>query len=121
MNLWKEIPLGKKFPKEFNMVVEIPMGTSNKYEYDNKKGIFRLDRVLYSPVHYPGNYGFIPETLWLDNDPMDILVLSSQPVYPGIIMKVRPLGVLRLIDRSTRDDKVLAVPFSDPRFSLSRT
>ena len=92
------------------MIVEIPQHSANKYEYDGNLGVFRLDRALYSPLHYPGDYGFIPGTLADDNDPLDCLVLVQQPSYPGVMIEVRPVGVLNMLDSKEHDQKILAVP-----------
>jgi inorganic pyrophosphatase len=98
------------------MIVEIPRNSSNKYEYDGKLGVFRLDRALYSPMHYPGDYGFIPRTLHEDNDPLDVLVLVKEQTFSGCMIDVRPLGVLQMRDRGEPDDKILAVPLHDPYY-----
>lgn len=103
------------------MIVEIPMASSNKYEYDGEFGVFRLDRSLYASVHYPGDYGFIPGTLAEDHDPLDILVLVSQPSITGCMMYARPVGILNMIDSSERDQKVLAVPVRNPRYEQIHT
>lgn len=117
MNLWKEIPSGPSAPEVIYAVVEIPKGSRNKYEYDKDKEAFALDRVLYSPFHYPAEYGIIPQTLWDDGDPMDILVLMDEATFPGCIIETRPIGVMRMIDGEDSDDKILGVPINDPRFS----
>jgi inorganic pyrophosphatase len=96
------------------MIVEIPKNSSNKYEYDGSLGVFRLDRALYSPLHYPGDYGFIPGTLAEDNDPLDVLVLVDEPSFPGVLISVRPVGVLEMVDQDEMDQKILAVPNRDP-------
>jgi len=111
-----EIPTGSNSPEIVNAIIEIPLQSSNKYEYDKKLHVFRLDRTLHSPVHYPGDYGFIPSTLGLDNDPLDILVLVEVPSFPGCLMEVRPIGVLRMVDQGQRDSKILAVTHNDPRY-----
>jgi inorganic pyrophosphatase len=98
------------------VVVESPKGTENKYEYDVLKKAIVLDRVLYSAVHFPGDYGFLPRTLDEDGDPLDILVLVSNPTFPGCIMNARPVGLLQMLDGAKRDDKILAVPTGDPRY-----
>lgn len=98
------------------MVVEIPKGSSNKYEYDRELGAFRLDRVLYSPVHYPGDYGFIPGTLASDGDPMDVLALVEEPSFSGCVVEVRPVGVLNMVDQEQKDQKIIAVLNRDPRY-----
>jgi len=97
-------------------VIEIPQGSRNKYEYDHDAHVIRLDRVLHSSVHYPADYGFIPNTLSLDGDPLDVLVLVLDPTFPGCHVPVRPVGVLRMVDDKGEDEKILAVPQGDPRF-----
>jgi inorganic pyrophosphatase len=97
--------------------IEIPRGSRNKYEYDEQARIFRLDRVLYSSVHYPADYGFIPETLAEDGDHLDILVLVQEPTFPGCVIEARPLGGLEMHDEKGSDFKVLAVPIGDPRYA----
>jgi inorganic pyrophosphatase len=97
--------------------IEIPRGSRNKYEYDHVAGVFRLDRVLYSSVHYPTDYGFIPDTLGEDDDPLDILVVVHEPTFPGCIVEARPLGGLDMSDEKGSDFKVLAVPVGDPRYA----
>jgi inorganic pyrophosphatase len=116
MNLWKEIPSGPSAPEVVYAVVEIPKGSRNKYEYDKDKEAFALDRVLYSPFHYPAEYGIIPQSLWDDGDPMDILVLMDEATFPGCVIETRPIGVMRMIDGGDSDDKVLGVPINDPRY-----
>lgn len=98
-------------------VIEIPAGARNKYEYDAERGIFRLDRVLYSSVHYPTDYGFIPNTLSEDGDHLDILVIVEEPTFPGCHIPVRPIGVLNMVDVNGEDQKILAVPVGDPRYA----
>jgi inorganic pyrophosphatase len=96
--------------------IEIPRGSRNKYEYDEERGRFRLDRVLYSSVHYPTDYGFIPDTLAPDGDHLDILVITYSPTFPGCLVEARPIGGLDMTDEKGGDFKVLAVPVGDPRF-----
>lgn len=117
-NLFHKIPSGPKPPKEVYCLVEIPMGTSNKYEYDKELGVFKLDRVLYSSIFYPTEYGIIPRT-WCpeDNDPLDIMVISSFSTFPGCLLVARPIGLLRMIDCGVQDNKIIAVPSHDPRFA----
>jgi len=110
------LPIGENSPNEVNAVIEIPRGQTNKYEYDKKLKVFRLDRNLYSPVHYPGDYGFIPSTLSLDNDPLDVLVLVDAPSFPGCLMTVRPIGMLEMVDQNKQDEKILAVGTNNPLF-----
>lgn len=112
---------GKDIPEIVRMIVEIPQQSANKYEYDGELGVFRLDRALYSPLHYPGDYGFIPGTLADDNDPLDVLVLVHQPSFPGVMIEVRPVGLLNMVDNDERDQKVLAVPNRNPRFDQVHT
>lgn len=101
---------------DVNVLVEIPRGSRNKYEYDDGLGMIRLDRVLFSSVHYPTDYGFIPGTLAPDGDHLDVLVLCEEPTFPGCLVPARVIGVLRMVDEKGSDDKVLAVPVGDPRF-----
>lgn len=98
------------------MVVEIPKGSTNKYEYDCELGVFKLNRTLYSPVHYPADYGFIPGTCAPDGDPLDILSMTDEPSFPGCLVEVRPIGVLNMIDQQQIDQKVVAVPNRNPRY-----
>lgn len=111
---YAKLPIGPRAPNCVNVVIEIPMGSTNKYEYDKQLQVFRLDRTLYSPVHYPGDYGFVPSTLGRDGDPLDVLVLVDAPSFPGCVIEVRPIGVLRMIDQGKHDEKVLAVVENDP-------
>src|SRR3954462_7105156 len=112
---------GKDIPEIVCMIVEIPQQSANKYEYDGELGVFRLDRALYSPLHYPGDYGFIPGTLADDNDPLDCLVLVQQPSFPGVLIEVRPVGVLNMVDSDQHDQKILAVPTRNPRYDQIHT
>lgn len=116
MTAYDKLDIGPNAPREVNVVVEIPRGASNKYEYDPERGVFMLDRVLYSPLYYPCEYGFIPNTLFEDGDPIDILVLCTQPTFTGCVLVARPVGVLRMSDDKGQDDKILAVFACDPRF-----
>ncbi len=111
---------GENAPETVNTVVEVPFGSSHKYEYDRELAVFRLDRVLYSPLHYPGDYGFVPGTLAEDGDPIDILVLMTRPTFPGAVLRARPLGYLEMSDEKGRDQKLLAVPVDDPRYDSNR-
>jgi inorganic pyrophosphatase len=117
MNLWKDIVPGPSIPEVVYAVIEIPKGSRNKYEYDKDLESFALDRVLYSPFVYPADYGLIPQTIYDDGDPMDIMVLMEQPTFPGCIIEARPIGIMRMIDGGDMDDKILAVPLNDPRFT----
>ena len=112
-----DLPIGEPSPEEINVVVEIPQGSRNKYEYDKKLDIFRLDRALHSPIYYPGDYGFVPQTLAEDDDPLDVLILVVQPTFPGCLVVARPIGILRMVDEGKPDDKVLAVPVGEPAYN----
>jgi len=111
-----ELPIGAGCPDVINAVIEIPHEGINKYEYDKELQVFRLDRNLYSPVHYPGDYGFVPSTLAEDGDPLDVLVLVDAPSFPGCIMSVRPIGLLEMLDQGIADEKVLCVGKNNPRY-----
>ncbi|MCC7557900.1 MAG: inorganic diphosphatase [Methanobacteriaceae archaeon] len=116
MNLWKDLKPGPSIPEVVYAVIEIPKGSRNKYEYDKDMEAFALDRVLYSTFYYPAEYGIIPQTLYDDGDPMDIMVLMEQPTFPGCVIESRPIGMMKMIDGGDKDDKILAVPVEDPRF-----
>lgn len=117
MNLWHELDPGPNPPEVIHVIVEIPKGSRNKYEYYKEVGAFKLDRVLYSPVHYPGDYGFIPQTFYDDGDPFDVLVVTNLPTFTGCIVEARPIGMFRMTDRGDPDDKILAVLEYDPFFN----
>jgi inorganic pyrophosphatase len=112
---------GPDCPEIVRLIVEIPKNSSNKYEYDSGLGVFRLDRPLYSPLHYPGDYGFVPGTLGEDGDPLDVLALADEPSYPGVLISVRPVGMLEMVDQQQPDQKILAVPNRNPRFDSIQT
>jgi inorganic pyrophosphatase len=116
LHLWHNLSSGPNPPDVIYAVVEVPKGSRNKYEYSKSAGVIKLDRVLYSPLHYPGDYGFIPQSYYGDGDPLDILVMMTEPTYPGCVIEVRPIGMLKMLDRGENDDKVLAVPTTDPQF-----
>ena len=116
-----DIDPGPDSPELVRAIIEIPKNSSNKYEYDGELGIFRLDRALYSPMHYPGDYGFVPGTLADDGDPLDILVLVDEPSFTGCLMEARPVGVLHMVDGKENDQKVLAVPNRNPRYDSIHT
>lgn len=113
---WHELDPGPDAPDTLSMVVEIPRGSRNKYELDKATGMFRLDRVLYSAVHYPGDYGFFPRTYAQDDDPLDALVMVTVPTFPGCVIDVRPIGIFRMKDRDEMDEKILCVPVDDPLY-----
>jgi inorganic pyrophosphatase len=112
----EELSAGVGAPHTVNVVVEIPKGSRNKIEFDHELEVFRLDRILHSPVHYPGDYGFIPGTYSPDGDPLDALVLVTDPTFTGCVLSARPIGVLLMTDEKGQDEKILAVPEKDPRY-----
>lgn len=114
---WHDLEPGKKVPKEFYGVIEIPLGSSVKYELDKPSGLIRVDRVLYSAVYYPANYGFIPQTLSEDGDPLDVLVLCQESVVPLAVIHARAVGLMTMIDSGMLDHKIIAVATQDPEFS----
>lgn len=116
MNFWHDLEPGPDIPAVINVVVEIPKGSRNKYEFDKKTGAFRLDRVLYSSMEYPGDYGLIPQTYYGDGDPLDVLVMMNEPTFSGCVIAARPLGLFRMLDRGAPDDKILAVPINEPLY-----
>jgi inorganic pyrophosphatase len=111
---WHDLSPGDKIPGELQVFIEIPQGSRNKYELDKVSGLIKFDRLLYSSVHYPGDYGFIPRTLADDDDPLDVVVITSEPTFPGCLMHVRPIGVFEMRDDKGLDEKILAVPLADP-------
>ncbi len=117
MNIWHDISTERITPEDFTAVIEISKGSRCKYELDKETGFLKLDRVLYTSTHYPANYGFIPRTYADDKDPLDVLVLCSEPIQPLTLMRVHPIGAMRMIDGGALDDKIIAVPFSDPSYS----
>src|SRR6201985_1157731 len=114
---WHDVTPGDKLPNEFDGVIEIPFGSSVKYELDKTSGLIRLDRVLYSAVYYPANYGFIPQTLAEDDDPLDVLVLCQETVVPLTIIHARTIGLMTMIDSGKKDHKIIAVATEDPEFN----
>ena len=117
---WHDVTPGENLPRDFTAVIEIPMGSSVKYELDKKTGLLKLDRVLYSAVYYPANYGFIPQTLAEDDDPLDVLVLCQEPVAPLTLVNARAIGLMTMLDSGKRDHKILAVAVHDPEFNSFR-
>lgn len=114
MNLLHDIDPGTK--EEMNVVIEIPRGSQNKYEIDKETGLIALDRVLHTAQSYPFDYGFVPQTLWDDGDALDVVLVTTNPLQPGILVHARPIGILPMVDGGDKDEKVLAVPAGDPRF-----
>ncbi|OGG49233.1 hypothetical protein A2704_03725 [Candidatus Kaiserbacteria bacterium RIFCSPHIGHO2_01_FULL_54_36b] len=119
MNLWHDISAGT--PDELNTIIEIPKGSNNKYEVDKETGLIKLDRANYSAAAYPFDYGFVPQTLWEDGDPLDVIVLTTYPLYPGILVAVRPVAGIDMIDNGEGDYKVIAVPVDDKRWDDVKT
>ncbi|MEK7567604.1 MAG: inorganic diphosphatase [Patescibacteria group bacterium] len=114
MNLWHDISSG--VADEMNVIVEIPKGSNNKYEIDKETGMIALDRVLHSAQTFPFDYGFVPQTLWDDNDALDVILLTTNPLPSGILVRARPIAIMNMIDTGESDDKIIAVPIDDPRF-----
>ena len=114
MNLWHEISPGTA--EEMNVIVEINKGSKNKYEIDKETGLIALDRVMHTSQDYPFDYGFVPQSLWHDGDPLDVVLLTTYPLSPGILVKSRPVAILHMIDGGDADEKVIAVRVEDPRF-----
>ena len=117
LHAWHDVTPGEGLPSRFTAVIEIPMGSSVKYELDKETGLLRLDRILYSAVYYPANYGFIPQTLAEDDDPLDVLVLCQEAVAPLTLVKARAIGLMTMIDSGKKDHKILAVAMDDPEYN----
>lgn len=117
MHCWHDVTPGEHLPREFNTVIEIPMGSSVKYELDKTTGLLKLDRILYSAVYYPASYGFIPQTLAEDDDPLDVLVLCQEPVAPLTLVRSRAIGLMTMVDCGKKDHKVIAVACDDPEYA----
>ena len=116
-NIWHDISPKRISPSKFMAVIEIPKGCKNKYEMDKETGLLRLDRVLYTSTHYPANYGFIPRTYADDHDPLDVLVLCQENIVPMTLVECKPIGVLKMVDDDSLDEKIIAVPTNDPTYS----
>lgn len=117
-NLFHDISLGERPPRIINCIVEIEKGGKNKYEYDKEMEVFKTDRVLYGAVYYPTDYGFVPQTWSVEEkDPLDVMVVSTNPSFTGCLIEVRPIGMFKMIDRGVEDHKIIAVAVKDPRFS----
>ena len=117
MNIWHDISPEKITPEHFTAVIEIPKGSKNKYELDKDTGLLGLDRILYTSTHYPANYGFIPRTYGDDGDPLDVLLLCSEPIEPLTLVRAYPIGVISMIDNGRNDEKIIAIPFNDPTYN----
>ena len=120
MNIWHDIDKSRINAEDFIAVVEIPKGSKKKYELDKETGLLILDRILYTSTHYPANYGFIPKTLAGDGDPLVVLVLCSEELIPLSMVRCYPIGVITMIDNGSLDDKIIAIPFSDPTYNMNR-
>ena len=114
MNLWHDIEAGTK--EAMNVIVEINKGSKNKYEIDKKTGLIALDRVSHTAQDFPFDYGFVPRSLWHDKDPLDVVLLTTHPLLPGILVRARPIALMNMVDSGELDDKIIAVPVDDPRF-----
>ena len=116
-NIWHDIQPDRITEEDFMAVIEIPKGSKNKYELDKQTGVLMLDRILYTSTHYPANYGFIPRTYGDDLDPLDVLVLCSEPIAPMTLVRCYPIGVIRMLDSGRNDEKIIAIPFSEPIYN----
>ena len=121
MNIWHDMDPAQIKCNDFSCVIEISKDSQCKYERDKYTGLLRLDRVLYTSTHYPANYGFIPRTYADDGDPLDVLVLCAKPIQPLTLIRVYPIGVMRMLDDGHVDDKIIAIPFSDPTYNRIRS
>lgn len=121
MNIWHDINPKRITPESFSAVIEISKGSKLKYELDKETGIMRLDRILYTSTHYPANYGFIPRTYAEDNDPLDVLVICSEPIASMTLVDVYPIGVINMIDSGSPDEKIIAIPHSDPNYNMYKS
>lgn len=117
MHPWHDVELGEDSPNLLNAIIEVPMGSNVKYELDKKSGLIKVDRTLFSSVHYPANYGFFPRTYCDDHDPLDVLVLGQEPVVPLCIMRALPIGLMKMTDQGVPDDKVIAIHYDDQEFA----
>lgn len=117
MNIWHDIDSSRISADDFMVVIEIPKGSKAKYELDKQTGLLELDRILYTSTHYPANYGFIPRTFADDYDPLDVLVLCSETIYPMTLIRCYPIGVITMLDNGRNDEKIIAIPFNDPTYN----
>jgi inorganic pyrophosphatase len=116
MNLLHDISAGDNVPNEINVIVEINKGSKNKYELDKETGLIKLDRVMHTGQDYPFDYGFVPRSHWHDGDPLDVVLITTYPLVPGLLLTARPVAVMDMIDNGESDAKIIAVPVDDPRF-----
>jgi len=116
MNLWHDLSPGNKVPEEITVIIECPRGTKNKYEIDKETGLIKLDRAMKTSQDYPADYGFVPRTLWDDGDALDVVVLTTNPLFPGCLVNVRPVAVMKMVDCGESDYKIISVPVDDKRW-----
>lgn len=121
MNIWHDVNPERINPEDFLAFIEIEKGSKTKYELDKETGMLILDRVLYTSTHYPASYGFIPRTFADDGDPLDVLVLCSEPIKPFTLVRAYPIGVISMIDNDANDEKIIAIPFEDPTYNVYRS
>ena len=121
MNIWHDLNPEHIHKDDFIAVVEISKGSKNKYELDKETGLLRLDRILYTATHYPANYGFIPRTYADDSDPLDVMLICSEPIQPMTMVRCFPVGVIKMLDDGKKDEKIIAIPFSDPMYNGYRS
>ena len=121
MNIWHHISAYRIQPEDFIAVIEIEKGSKVKYELDKETGMLLMDRILHTSTHYPASYGFIPRTYADDNDPLDVLVLCTEPIAPMSLVRVYPIGVISMMDGGSLDDKIIAIPFEDPTYNCHRS
>ena len=117
-NIWHDINPKRITPEDYMCVIEISKGRKNKYELDKETGLLKLDRILYTSTHYPANYGFIPRTFGDDQDPLDVLLLCSEPVAPMTLVHAYPIGMISMLDNGRRDEKIISIPFDDPTYNV---
>ncbi len=120
-NVFHSIDPKRITPTDFVAIIEIPQGSKNKYELDKETGLLSLDRILYTSTHYPANYGFIPRTYADDFDPLDVVVICAEPIHPMTLVRCYPIGVIKMLDNGRSDEKIIAVPFSDPNYNGYRS
>ena len=120
MNIWHDFNPEHIHKDDFVAVVEIPKGSKNKYELDKETGFLKLDRILYTATHYPSNYGFIPRTYADDNDPLDVMIICSEPIHPLTLVRCFPVGVIKMLDDGKKDEKIIAIPYHDPTYNTYR-
>ncbi len=120
MNIWHDIKPSRIKPEDFEVVIEITKGSKKKYELDKETGLIKLDRILYTSTHYPANYGFIPRTYGDDGDPLDALVICSEEIDPMVLVRCYPIGMINMKDGGKNDEKILAIPFTDPNYNVVR-